>query len=50
MTGLISFILMVMGGVAMVCAGMLEEEGSRSTAKLAAYIGSVLLLCAWWLA
>lgn len=50
MTGLISFILLVLGGVLLMSAGILKEEGEDRSANSALVVGFILLLCGWWLA
>lgn len=50
MTGLISFVLLAMGGISMISGGMLEEEGRRRPANIAIVCGTTLLFCAWVLA
>jgi hypothetical protein len=50
MTGLISFVLLVMGGLVLMSAGMLKEEGRDLSANFCLAFGFILLLCAWWLA
>lgn len=50
MTGLISFILLALGGLFVLAAGGLYENGSKGASRIGGLVGSILLLCAWWLA
>jgi hypothetical protein len=50
MTGLISFILLVLGGIVLLAAGMLKEEGEERSANINLAFGFILLASGWWLA
>ncbi len=50
MTGLISFIMLALGGLFMLAAGGLYEEGSKGASRVGGVVAVILLLCGWWLA
>lgn len=50
MTGLISFVLLLLGGFFLIVSGMLQQDKQAGSAAFIATIGFVLQLCAWWLA
>jgi hypothetical protein len=50
MTGLISFILIALGGTMMSGAGMSAARGRERTSIIGLVVGIILLLCGWWLA
>lgn len=50
MTAVVSFGLMILGALFMAASGGLAEEGSKTSARGSAIVGSLLLLAAWVLA
>ena len=50
MTGLISFILLVLGAISVWSSGILVEQEKFGPAIFGLIVGSILLLCSWVLA
>ena len=50
MTGLISLILIALGGTMMSGSGMSAARGRDRVSAIGAVVAIILLLCGWWLA